>query len=82
MPTGLLTRLNQSRQSLDQLDELMRKPVERPFGKHLVKVINVHHRSQHKFAPDAEYGSEDDFNDWDNDWEGDDDWDGSDEVPF
>ena len=30
---GLLTRLNQSRESLKHLDELMKKPVERPAGK-------------------------------------------------
>ena len=50
------------------------------FGRHLVKVINVHHRGKQKFDPEAEYGSEDDYNDWDSEW--DDDWDGSDEVPF
>ncbi|HTK85408.1 MAG TPA: type I secretion system permease/ATPase, partial [Patescibacteria group bacterium] len=33
---GLLTRLNQSRESLHQLDDLMKKPVERPVGKHFI----------------------------------------------
>ena len=33
---GLLTRYNQSKEALDQLDELMKKPVERPAGKHFV----------------------------------------------
>ncbi|MCB1841225.1 MAG: ATP-binding cassette domain-containing protein, partial [Alphaproteobacteria bacterium] len=35
---GLMTRLNQSKQGLKQLDELMRKPVERPYGKHFVSM--------------------------------------------
>lgn len=33
---GLLTRMNQSRQALKQLDDLMKRPVERPAGKHFV----------------------------------------------
>lgn len=33
---GLLTRMNQSRESLRQLDEMMKKPVERPAGKHFI----------------------------------------------
>lgn len=33
---GLLTRFNQSKQSLEHLDELMKKPVERPYGKYFV----------------------------------------------
>lgn len=33
---GLLTRYNQSKQALFHLDELMKKPVERPYGKHFV----------------------------------------------
>ncbi|MCM2343616.1 MAG: type I secretion system permease/ATPase [Alphaproteobacteria bacterium] len=33
---GLLTRLNQSREALRQLDEMMKKPVERPAGKHFI----------------------------------------------
>lgn len=38
---GLMTRFNQSRQALDQLDELMKKPVERPAGKHFVSMPQV-----------------------------------------
>ncbi len=38
---GLLTRLSQSRQALKQLDDLMKKPVERPAGKHFVSVPRV-----------------------------------------
>lgn len=34
--SGLMTRMNQSRQALDQLDDLMKKPVERPMGKHFI----------------------------------------------
>ncbi len=33
---GLLTRMNQSREALHQLDEMMKKPVERPAGKHFI----------------------------------------------
>lgn len=33
---GLLTRLNQSREALRQLDDLMKKPVERPAGTHFI----------------------------------------------
>lgn len=33
---GLMTRMAQSKQALEQLDELMKKPVERPLGKHLI----------------------------------------------
>lgn len=33
---GLLTRMNQSRESLRQLDEMMKKPVERAAGKHFI----------------------------------------------
>jgi len=33
---GLLTRMNQSREALRQLDEMMKKPVERPAGKHFI----------------------------------------------
>ncbi|MGH1398565.1 MAG: type I secretion system permease/ATPase [Alphaproteobacteria bacterium] len=36
--SGLMTRLNQSRQALTQLDDLMKKPVERPLGKHFVSM--------------------------------------------
>lgn len=38
---GLMTRLNQSRESLRQLDDLMKKPVERPAGKHFVSLPHV-----------------------------------------
>jgi ATP-binding cassette subfamily C protein LapB len=33
---GLMTRFSQSRQALDQLDDLMKKDVERPAGKHFI----------------------------------------------
>jgi ATP-binding cassette subfamily C protein LapB len=33
---GLMTRFSQSKQALNQLDDLMKKPVERPSGKHFV----------------------------------------------
>ncbi len=33
---GLLTRMQQSKESLFQLSELMKKPVERPAGKHFI----------------------------------------------
>lgn len=33
---GLLTRFNQSREALAQLDDMMKKPVERPAGKHFI----------------------------------------------
>ncbi len=39
--TGLLTRFNQSWQSLRQLEELMRKPVERPADKHFISIPRV-----------------------------------------
>jgi len=35
---GLLTRMNQSRQSLQQLNDLMDKDIERPKGKHFISV--------------------------------------------
>ncbi len=35
---GLMTRMNQSREALKQLDELMKKEVERPLGTHLVSM--------------------------------------------
>ncbi len=38
---GLMTRLNQSREALAQLDDLMKKPVERPKGKHFVSLSNI-----------------------------------------
>ncbi len=33
---GLMTRMNQSREALHQLDEMMKKPVERPADKHFI----------------------------------------------
>jgi ATP-binding cassette subfamily C protein LapB len=33
---GLLTRMNQARSALGELDEMMQKPVERPAGKHFI----------------------------------------------
>jgi ATP-binding cassette subfamily C protein LapB len=41
---GLMTRMNQSRQALNQLDELMKKPVERPRGKHFITMPHVRGR--------------------------------------
>jgi len=38
---GLLTRYNQSREALHQLDELMKKPVERPADKHFISKPDV-----------------------------------------
>lgn len=38
---GLMTRLNQSREALIHLDKLMKKPVERPMGKHFISVPNM-----------------------------------------
>lgn len=38
---GLLTRLNQTRESLKQLDDLMAKKVERPAKKHFISMSNV-----------------------------------------
>lgn len=38
---GLMTRLNQSREALVQLDDLMKKPVERPAGKHFVSLSHI-----------------------------------------
>jgi len=38
---GLLTRYNQSKQSLEHLDELMRRPVERPKGKNFISMPNI-----------------------------------------
>lgn len=38
---GLMTRLSQSRQALNQLDDLMKKPVERPKGKHFITMPHV-----------------------------------------
>jgi ATP-binding cassette subfamily C protein LapB len=41
---GLLTRFNQSWQALEALEELMRKPVERPVDKHFISMPRVHGR--------------------------------------
>lgn len=38
---GLLTRMHQSAESLRQLDELMKKDVERPAGKHFISMPSV-----------------------------------------
>ncbi len=38
---GLMTRLSQSRETLNQLDDLMKKPVERPTDKHFVSLGHV-----------------------------------------
>lgn len=42
--SGLLTRLNQSREALNQLDDLMKKPVERPAGKHFISMPRLQGR--------------------------------------
>ncbi len=41
---GLMTRLNQSREALLQLDDLMKKTVERPAGKHFVSFPHMRGR--------------------------------------
>jgi ATP-binding cassette subfamily C protein LapB len=38
---GLLTRMHQSKESLRQLDELMKKEVERPSGKHFISMPSI-----------------------------------------
>ncbi len=38
---GLLTRFHQSREGLHQLNELMKRPVERPAGKHFISMPSV-----------------------------------------
>lgn len=38
---ALLTRLHQSREGLTQLNELMKRPVERPAGKHFISMPSV-----------------------------------------
>lgn len=38
---GLLTRLQQSREALNQLDALMKKEVERPAGKHFITLSDI-----------------------------------------
>lgn len=42
--SGLMTRFNQSREALIQLDDLMKKPVERPTGKHFISMPHVEGR--------------------------------------
>ncbi len=38
---GLLTRMHQSSESLKQLNDLMKKPVERPEGKHFISMPSI-----------------------------------------
>lgn len=38
---GLMTRLNQSREALNQLDDLMKRPVERPIDKTFISLDNI-----------------------------------------
>lgn len=38
---GLLTRMHQSKESLRQLDEMMKKEVERPKGKHFIAMPSI-----------------------------------------
>ncbi len=38
---GLLTRLHQSKEGLKQLNELMKRPVERPTGKHFISMPSI-----------------------------------------
>lgn len=38
---GLMTRMNQSKEALKQLDELMKRPVERPAGKHFIPMPSM-----------------------------------------
>ena len=38
---GLLTRMHQSNESFEQLDQLMKKDVERPAGKHFISMPSV-----------------------------------------
>ncbi|MCS5597128.1 MAG: type I secretion system permease/ATPase [Alphaproteobacteria bacterium] len=39
--SGLLTRFNQSREAFKQLDDLMKKPVERPSDKHFITMPHM-----------------------------------------
>ena len=41
---GLMTRLAQSRQAMEQLDDLMKKPVERPADKHFITLPHMEGR--------------------------------------
>lgn len=45
---GLLTRFAQSKQGLEQLDQLMRKPVERPAGKHFITMPQMRGKVEFK----------------------------------
>lgn len=45
---GLLSRMNQSREALRQLDELMKKEVERPVGKHFIAKPAIEGRVEFK----------------------------------
>jgi ATP-binding cassette subfamily C protein LapB len=45
---GLLTRMNQSKEALSQLDELMKKEVERPAGKHFISKPTIEGRIEFK----------------------------------
>ncbi len=45
---GLLTRMNQSREALKQLDALMKKQVERPAGKHFISMPSFEGRVEFK----------------------------------
>src|SRR5690606_33089821 len=38
---ALLTRLHQSKEGLKQLNELMKRPVERPTGKHFISMPSI-----------------------------------------
>lgn len=38
---GLMTRFSQSKEALDQLDDMMKKPVERPLGKTFVSMPHI-----------------------------------------
>ncbi len=42
--SGLLVRFGQTRQALNQLDDLMKLPVERPMGKHFITLPHVEGR--------------------------------------
>ena len=46
--SGLLMRMNQSREALQQLNELMKKPVERPMGKHFISMPAIQGRVEFK----------------------------------
>lgn len=45
---ALLTRYNQSHEALRQLDQLMKKPVERPAGKHFISKSSIDGRIEFK----------------------------------